>query len=98
MTAQFMTDPHEMRAMAARFEGHAMAVEENARRMLSSAQNISGSGWSGAASATSMDTVGQMHTAFKNIVNLLHGVRDGMIRDANHYEQQEHTSHQILSS
>lgn len=98
MTAHFMTDPHEMRAMAGRFELHAQTVEENAQRMLASAQNISGTGWSGAASATSMDTVGQMHTAFRNIVNMLHGVRDGLIRDANNYEQQEHTSQQILSS
>jgi hypothetical protein len=36
--------------------------------------------------------------AFRNIVNMLHGVRDGLIRDANNYEAQEQASQQILSS
>ncbi len=36
--------------------------------------------------------------AFRNIVNMLHGVRDGLVRDANNYEQQEQASQQILSS
>ncbi len=35
---------------------------------------------------------------FRNIVNMLHGVRDGLVRDANNYEQQEQASQQILSS
>jgi hypothetical protein len=48
--------------------------------------------------ATSYDTMGQMNTAFRNIVNMLHGVRDGLIRGANNYEQQEQASQQILSS
>ncbi len=26
---------------------------------------------------------------FRNVVTMLHGVRDGLIRDANNYEQQE---------
>lgn len=42
--------------------------------------------------------MGQIQTAFGNIVNLLHGVRDGLARDANQYEQQETASQQILSS
>ena len=50
------------------------------------------------AQATSYDTMGQMNQAFRNIVNMLHGVRDGLIRDANNYEQQEQASQQILSS
>ncbi|ANZ81685.1 ESAT-6-like protein EsxK [Mycobacterium tuberculosis] len=40
----------------------------------------------------------QMNQAFRNIVNMLHGVRDGLVRDANNYEQQEQASQQILSS
>ena len=55
-------------------------------------------GWSGQAQATSYDTMGQMNQAFRNIVNMLHGVRDGLVRDANNYEQQEQASQQILSS
>ena len=47
---------------------------------------------------TSYDTMGQMNQAFRNIVNMLHGVRDGLIRDANNYESQEQASQQILSS
>ena len=98
MTARFMTDPHAMRDMASRFEAHAQTVEDEARRMWASSQNISGGGWVGPAEAASLDTMGQMHQAFRNIVNMLHGVRDGLVRDANNYEQQEQASQQALSS
>ncbi len=98
MASRFMTDPHAMRDMAGRFEVHAQTVEDEARRMWASAQNISGAGWSGMAEATSLDTMTQMNQAFRNIVNMLHGVRDGLVRDANNYEQQEQASQQILSS
>ncbi len=48
MASRFMTDPpHAMRDMAGRFEVHAQTVEDEARRMWASAQNISGAGWSG---------------------------------------------------
>ena len=94
--ARFMTDPHSMRAMAGRFETHAQTVEDEARKMQASSQNISGSGWSGMAEATSFDTMGQMNQAFRNITNMLHSVRDGLIRDANNYEQQEQASQQLL--
>ncbi len=96
MASRFMTDPHAMRDMAGRFEVHAQTVEDEARRMWASAQNISGAGWSGQAEATSLDTMTQMNQAFRNIVNMLHGVRDGLVRDANNYEQQEQASQQIL--
>jgi WXG100 family type VII secretion target len=66
--------------------------------MWASSQNISGAGWSGAAEATSLDTMGQMNQAFRNIVTMLHGVRDGLVRDANNYEQQEQASQQVLGS
>jgi WXG100 family type VII secretion target len=98
MTARFMTDPHAMRDMAGRFEVHAQTVEDEARNMWASSQNISGSGWGGAAEATSYDTMGQMNQAFRNIVNMLHSVRDGLVRDANNYEQQEQASQQMLGS
>ncbi len=42
--------------------------------MWASSQNISGAGWSGLAEATSLDTMTQMNQAFRNIVNMLHGV------------------------
>lgn len=84
--------------MAGCFETHAQVVEDGARRMWASSQDISGASWSGTASATSLDTMGQMNTAFRNIVNMLHGVRDGLVRDATNYEQQEQASQQILSS
>ena len=61
-------------------------------------QNIAGAGRSGTAQATSYDTMGQMNQAFNNIVNVLHGVCAGLIRDANNYEQQEQASQQVLSS
>ncbi len=87
-----------MRAMAGRFETHAQTVEDETRRMWASSQNISGAGWSGAAEPTSFDTMGQTNQAFRNIVDMLHGVRDGLVRDANNYEQQEQSSQQVLSS
>jgi WXG100 family type VII secretion target len=98
MTTRFMTDPNAMRAMAARFDLHAQTVEDDSRKMWASAVNISGAGWGGQASQTSYDTMGQMQQAFRNIVNMLHGVRDGLVRDANHYEQQEAASQATLSS
>lgn len=98
MTTRFMTDPHQMRAMAGRFDVHAQTVKDEARKMWASSQNIAGAGWSGTAQATSYDTMGQINTAFGNIVTMLHGVRDGLIRDANNYEAQEQASQQILSS
>jgi WXG100 family type VII secretion target len=98
VATRFMTDPYAMRAMAGRFEMHARTVEDEARRMWASSQNTSGSGWSGAAEATSYDTIGQMNQAFRNIVSMLLEVRYGLLRDANSYEQQEQFSQQILSS
>ncbi|MDI3314990.1 MAG: WXG100 family type VII secretion target [Mycobacterium sp.] len=98
MTTRFMTDPNQMRAMAGRFDVHAQTVEDEARKMWASSQNIAGAGWSGPAQATSYDTMAQMHQAFRNIVTMLHGVRDGLIRDANNYEAQEQASQHLLSS
>ena len=98
MTTRFMTDSHAMRAMAGRFEMHAQTVADEARKMWASSMNIGGAGWSGQAQLTSYDTMGQMNQAFTNIVSMLHGVRDGMIRDAGNYEQQEQASQQLLSS
>ncbi len=49
--------------------------------MWASAQNISGAGWSGMAEATSLDTMTQMNQAFRNIVNMLHGVVCGARRN-----------------
>jgi WXG100 family type VII secretion target len=98
MPTRFMTDPNQMRAMAGRFDVHAQTVEDEARKMWASSQNIAGAGWSGAAQMTSYDTMAQMHQAFRNIVTMLHGVRDGLIRDANNYEAQEQASQHLLSS
>jgi len=98
MTTRFMTDPNAMRDMAGRFELHAQTVEDEARKMWASSQNISGAGWSGQAQASSYDTMGQTNQAFRNIVTMLHGVRDGLVRDANNYEEQEQASQQLLSS
>jgi WXG100 family type VII secretion target len=98
VTTHFMTDPDQMRSMAGRFDLHAQTVEQEARTMWASSQDIAGTGWSGAAQMTSYDTVSQMNQAFRNIVNMLHGVRDGLIRDADNYEQQEQASQQLLSS
>ena len=96
MSIRFMTDPDQMRAMAARFDVHAHTVEDEAARMWASSQNVAGAAWSGTAQVTSYDTMGEINQAFRNIVDMLHGVRDGLIRDANHYEAQEQASQQLL--
>jgi WXG100 family type VII secretion target len=93
-----MTERHQMRAMAGRFDVHAQAVEDEARKMGASSLNIAGAGSSGQAQATSYDTMGQVNQAFRNIVNMLQGVREGLIRDANNYEAQEQASQQLLIS
>ncbi|KLO30313.1 WXG100 family type VII secretion target [Mycobacterium haemophilum] len=98
MATRFMTDPDAMRSMAGRFEMHAQTVSAEAAKMWASSMNIAGAGWSGIAQATSYDTMGQMNQAFTNIVNMLHGVHDGLARDANNYEQQEHASQRVLGS
>jgi WXG100 family type VII secretion target len=98
MTTRFMTDPHGMRAMAGRFEVHAQTVADEARKMWASSMNIAGAGWSGQAQLTSYDTMSQVNQAFTNIVCMLQNVRDGLIRDAGNYEQQEQASQQLLSS
>jgi hypothetical protein len=46
---------------------HAQTVEDEARKMWASSQNIAGAGWSGTAQMTSYDTMGQMNTAFRNL-------------------------------
>jgi WXG100 family type VII secretion target len=92
MPIRFMTDPNAMRSMAGRFDVRAQTVEDEARKMWASSVNIAGAGWSGTAQTTSYDTMGQMNQAFRNTVNMLHGVRHGLIRDANNYEQQEQAS------
>lgn len=96
MASRFMTDPEQMRAMAARFGTHTQIIEDEARRMWASSQNISGAGWSGAAEASSYDSISQMNQAFRNIVTMLHGVRAGLLRDADNYEQQEQDSARLL--
>ncbi len=68
-----------MREIAGRFEVHAQTVAYEAGRMWASAQNIAGAGRSGMAQATSRDTMGQLNTAFRTSVNMMHG----LIRDAN---------------
>ena len=98
MTARFMTNPHQMRAMAGRFDVHAQIVEDEARKMWASSLSIAGAGWSGQAQATSYGTMSRADRAIPNIVNMLQGVRDGPIRDANNYEAQAQASRQLLRS
>ena len=65
MPSRFMTDPHEMRAMAGRFDVHAHTVADEARKMWASSQNIAGAGWSGTAQVTSYDTMGEIESGFR---------------------------------
>lgn len=97
MTARLMADPHAMRDMAGRFEVHAQTVEAEARKMWALSADIAGASWSGTAQATSYDTMHETNRAFTNIVDMLHSVRDGLTRDANHYESHEQASRRTLS-
>jgi hypothetical protein len=40
----------------------------------------------------------QTNQTFRNIVTMVHGVRDGLVGDANTYKAQEQSSQQILTS
>ncbi len=97
MATRFMTDPHEMRSMAGRFDCTPRRSRTRPARCGRRRPEHRRCRLSGSAQATSYDTMGQMNQAFRNIVNMLHGVRDGLIRDANDYESQEQASQQILS-
>lgn len=97
MTGQFTAAPNQLRAMASRFAGHAKSVEDEARKFEASSQNNAGADRGGAAQGTPYDTRGQMNQAFRNIVNLLQGVRDDLTRDASNYEQQEHAPRRSCS-
>lgn len=89
MSSRFMTDPHQMRAMARRFEMHAQTVSDESGKMWASPQNVAGAGRSGQA---------RVNQAFTNIVDMLHRVHDGLLRDAYKFETQEQGSRQTLSS
>ena len=96
MVARFMTDPHEMRAMGGRFDVHAQNVQDAAQRMWSSSQSITAK--AELAAKWRHWHYGADERSIRNIINMLHGVRDGLVRDANNYETQEQASQQILSS
>ncbi|UVO12983.1 WXG100 family type VII secretion target [Mycobacterium sp. SVM_VP21] len=85
MPTRFLSDPEAMRLMAERFDVHAQAVGDEARRMWASYQTMG-------------QTQTQMQTAFRNIVTMLHGVRDEMVRDAVKYEYQDAASQHTLST
>jgi WXG100 family type VII secretion target len=96
MTARFVTHPNQMRSIAVLFEMYAQIVQDEARKMRASSQNIAGADWSGQAQVSSYHTMGQINQAFLDIVNMLYGARDDLIRDANIYEQQERDFQQTL--
>lgn len=48
--------------------------------------------------ATSVDGMGQLHWASRNVVTMLRGVRDGLLRDASSYEEHERVSRELLNS
>ena len=98
MPTRFMTDPHEMRSMAGRFDVHAQTVEDEARKMWASIAEHRRCRLEWYRADDLLRHHGPDEPAFRNIVNMLHGVRDGLIRDANNYETQEQASQQILSS
>ncbi len=91
MTSRFMTDPHAM-------PGDAEAVgvtrpdwwrTRKLARMWASAPRFQRPGWVALAEATSLDTADPDESGVSRlIVNMLHGVRDRLVRDANNYEQQ----------
>jgi membrane-bound ClpP family serine protease len=87
-----------MPAMAGCFDVHAQTVEDDARRMWASSQNIAGTGWGGTAQATSYDAIGQMLSGVSQHRDRAARCARPLIRDANNYEQQEAASQQILSS
>jgi WXG100 family type VII secretion target len=94
----FMTDPDQMRTMAGKFDAHANFIQAESRKMVAMTEAIQGASWHGTAYGAHYDTVGQMNQAFTNIVNMLSGVRDGLVSNANTYEDAEHQAQQSLRS
>jgi hypothetical protein len=80
MTRRLMADPDQMRDVAVLFDMYAQIVQDEALKMWALSQNFAG-----------CSGPGQINQALRNILNMLHGVRDGLIRDADIYEQQEQT-------
>ncbi len=79
--------------------GHQPVVERRQLRVGAPASKRMSGQRPSTAVAVGNDPANAVHTSgFRNIVNMLHGVRDGLVRDANNYEQQEQASQQILSS
>jgi WXG100 family type VII secretion target len=93
-----MADPDQMRSVASLFDMYAQIVQDEALKMWASSQNSAGTGCSGRAQASSRDTMGQINQALRNILNMLHGVRDGLIRDADIDEQQEQVPQQTSAA
>jgi WXG100 family type VII secretion target len=98
VAARFLTDPDQMWAMAGRFEKHAQLLAAEGQRIWAASQDAPGADWNGAADATSIDGTAEMHWAFRNVVTMLRGVRDGLIRDANRYEEEAMVSRELLDS
>jgi len=60
-----MTEPDQMRAVTSRFDLYAQTVEDEARTMWTSSQNLAGNDWSGTAQVSSYNTVDQMNQTFR---------------------------------
>jgi hypothetical protein len=84
MTTRLVNDPNQMRCLASLFDMYAQIVQDEALKIGASSQDI--------------DTMGQINQACRNIVKTLHGVRDGLIRDADIYGQQEQAFQQTIGS
>jgi hypothetical protein len=88
MAARFLTDPDQMWAMARKFDTHAQRVEAEGRRLWPAAAD--------SAAGTPEDPPREMHWSFCNVVTMLRDVRDGLVRIATRYENEESASRDLL--
>jgi WXG100 family type VII secretion target len=96
--ANFMTDVAAMREYAGRFQVHSDVIDDESRRAWASAQNISGSGWTGDANTMSTMTVEEMMRAFRNIRDMMTWASQNLAHSADNYEHTELAGKQMLSS
>ncbi len=84
-----MTEPDAMRDYAGRFANHATNIHADAQKAYSTAEGMSGSGWTGDANMASMGTMEELMRAFRNIENQMTFVSDNLNTSAHTYEENE---------
>lgn len=92
-----LTTPAEMYDLARRFTQHSSTVQQISNGIIQASENMSGASWSGSAQMASHETVGTIHKATTNIVNLLNDAAERLKHNADQYVQQEEDARKALA-